>query len=304
MSAALAEIREIFLSRLRDYLSVEQNRRDAQSALGSFLTFCVCLYAASHGMMPSYLMLDRPGQAIAVHFTPTADPTSVAELAQTRLQNAQEAPQTSMPPAPRSERPPPLESLSSMAASRPDYYGKQAILPPVRRDRPAVTDIPTQWNERPAPQQENAQRRSFGSASVAMPSPKIGTPTGKGEASSEISFDVPVTGGSKGSDFITLSSRTLPSSIGRPGGKELSSRQVLSKIMPAVPEWFERRGLDSVVSLRIVIAASGKVEYAEVEKTCGYKEMDVEAREAILKWLFEPTGFRESIIVKLNYRLR
>lgn len=304
MTIAFAEIRQIIADRLREYLSVEQNRRDAQSALASFVSFFVFLFLASYGMMPSYLLIDRPGRAITVKFTAVPD-LAIAELAQTRIQQARAATRTMPTPPAKAARPQRLESLSSMAASRPDYFGKRTLLPPIHKDRPSVSDAPERWQDRPAPQHEMPDRPVYGAASVAMPSPQFGTPTGTGDPSSEISFDVPVTGAAKGSDFITLSGRTRPSSVGQPGGKEMSGRRaILRKPMPTVPEWFERKGLDSFVALRIVISASGKVETAEVEKTSGFKEIDAEAREYVLQWLFEATGFRESKTIKLNYRLR
>lgn len=304
MTTTFAEIREILLEKFREYLSTEENRRDAKSALTSFVSFWIFLYIASHGVMPSYLQIDRPGRAIAVKFVPTEE-TRMAELAQTRLQQAQEAPKSTLPPPPVSERPPVLESLSSMAAARPDYFGKHAILPPKKQERPVVSDAPARWQENPAPQEAKSERPIYGSASVSMPSPKIGAATGKAESTSDVTFDVQVSSGSQGSDFITLTSRNLPSSVGRPGGKEMSVRRpILKSPLPTVPEWFERKGLDSFVTLRIIISANGRVELAEVEKTSGFKEIDADARDAILQWVFEPTGFRESIAIKLNYRLR
>lgn len=308
MTLTAAQIREVVSEWMREYLSVEQNRRDAQSGMYSFAAFFVFLYIGSQGMVPSFLSIDRPGRAITIHFDLTPELVA-ADLAKTRLHDVKAAradgrtqPQKS--PA-KSERPPKLESITSMAASRPDYYGRQPILPPTRMDRPAVSDIPMRWQEKPARELDRSDRPTVGSASVAMPAPKIGTPTGDVDAVSEISFDVPVSGGSKGADFITLTSRTAPSSVGRPGGKEMSVRRpILRAPLPAVPEWFERKGLDSFVTLKILVSAEGRVESAEVEKTCGFKEMDAEARATILSWLFESTGYRESIVIKLNYRLR
>lgn len=304
MSAALTEIREFLLERLREYLSVEQNRRDARSAGAAFVTFFVILFMASHGMMPNYLMIDRPGRAITVKFVKAPELT-VAEIAQTRVHDAKPAPQMMPAPPRKTEQPRRIESISSLAASRPDYAGKHAILPPVPKDRPTVSDAPARWNEKPAPNQTPSERPTLGSASVAMPSARIGTVTGSTESTSEISFDVQVSGGSKGADFITLSGKALPSSVGRAVGKEMSVRRpVLRQPLPRIPEWFERKGIDSFVTLRIVISAAGKVESAEVEKTSGFKELDAEARDAILQWVFEASGFRESISVKLNFRLR
>ncbi len=193
-----------------------------------------------------------------------------------------------------------------MAASRPEYFGRQPLLPPVRQDRPVVSDAPERWQDKPAPEQQPSERPSiYGSAQVAMPSPKIGSPNGTGDPTSEISFDVPTPGSAKGADFITLSGQARPSSVGQPGGKEMSTRRpILRKQMPTIPEWFERKGLDSFVTLRVLISASGKVELVEVEKTSGFKELDGEARDAVLQWVFAPTGVRETLVVKLNYRLR
>lgn len=289
----------------RAYLSTEQNRRDAQSALASVITFFVCLYVIANGMAPAYMLIERPGRAIAVHFKPSV--ASMADLAKTRMQKGLSG-RTTAAPSPRASRqPPPLESLSSMAASRPDYFGRQAILPPARMDLPVSADMPQQWQDRPAPQQRPQDRLFSGVSSTALPDPKIGTPQGRGEPVSEVSFDVTPAGepGGRGSDFISLSSQDATSSAGRPGGTEMSGRRaIVRRTLPALPDWFERKGLDSLVRMRITVSASGKVESAEVEKTSGFKEIDAEARDAVLQWLFESTGYRETIIVKLNYRLR
>lgn len=304
MTVTFAEIRSLIAARIREYLSDEQNRRDATSAVSSLMTFLVFLFIASSGMMPSYLFIDRPGRAMTIHVTMAPD-VAVAELAQTRLRESKPAPQPSpAQPAP-SERPYRLETLSSMAASRPEYFGRQPILPPVRQDRPVVSDAPERWQDKPAPEQQPSERAVYGSSQVAMPSPKLGTATGAGEPTSEVSFDVPVAGTTKGADFITLSSQARPSSVGQPGGREMSTRRpILRKPMPTIPEWFERKGLDSFVTLRVLISASGKVESADVEKTSGFKELDADARTSVLEWVFAPTGVRESLVVKFNYRLR
>ncbi|MBI4180294.1 TonB family protein [bacterium] len=306
MTAAFQDIRESIEAWIQDYLSVEENRRDARSAAASMLMFVGLLFFIARGNIVSYMLIENPGRTLTVRFSPAPQP-QVAELAQTRIQQSRAAPRAvEVPPPPESERPPRLQSLASMAAARPDYFGKHPILPPQPADRPVVSDAPARWREKPTPQEAKSERRAFGSASVDMPEAKIGTPTGTADPSaSEVSFDVQVTPGTDGKDFITLSGRAVPSSVGRPGGKEMSSRRpILKSPLPTVPEWFERKGLDSFVTLRIVISASGKVESAEVEKTSGFKEMDGEAREKILQWVFQPTGFRESMVVKINYRLR
>lgn len=304
MAVTFAEIREILAERIREYFSTEQNRRDFRSAVLSLFSFLLFLFLATYGIMPSYMLLDRPGRAITVKFSPSPDP-AVAELAHTRFEEGQPAPRVAPAQPPKSDRPYRLETLTSMAASRPDYFGKQPLMPPVQKDRPEVSDAPERWADRPAPKEHEPSKSIHGTSAVQMPSPKIGTSTGVGEVTSEISFDVPESGGSKGADFITLSSRTRPSSVGQPGGKEMSIRRpILRKPTPTIPEWFEKKGLDGFVTFRIVVSASGKVESAEVEKTIGYKEIDADAREYVLQWLFEPTGFRETLIVKFRYVLR
>jgi len=303
-SAVWTDLWQRIVERARLYLSVEQNRRDAQSMAASLVSFFIFLWIAAGGFMPSYLFIDRPGRAITVKFE-AARETAFAEIAQTRLQTAAGRPRPSTVQPPKSNRPFP-STLRSMAAGRPDYFGRLPLQPPSDKNRPVMPDAPVQWQEHRTTSEPATNRPVYGSGPVDLPSPRIGTPTGQGPPTSEVTFDVPVSGGAKGgADFISLSGSSRPSSIGQPGGKELSTRRPIKhKPLPTIPEWFERKGLDSIVTFRVVVAASGRVESADVEQTSGFKDIDAEARAHVLQWVFEPTGFRETIIVKLNYRLR
>ncbi len=307
MEMSITEWRDLIRRWISGYWSDEDRRREATSAVWACSIFLLTLYLASQGMVPSYMAIDVPGRVIAVKFALSTE-NRIADLSQTRIRGPQRPrrPATA-PPAPP-HRPPRVESISSMAATRPDYFGRIPVLAPDMKDRPPAPDMPAHWVEKPAPQKQFPDKPVFGQAAyVAMPSAKIGTPNGKDPDAPDLTFDVPVSGGDSknGADFISLSNQTVPTSLGRPGGRDVSVRRpILRQTLPTVPEWFERKGLDSFVTVRIVISSSGKVESAEVEKTSGFKEIDAEARDAVLQWLFESTGYRDEITVKLNYRLR
>ncbi len=301
----------------REYLSTERNRRDARSALISVVSFLVSLYIASHGMIHSSRLIDRTGRAIAVRFMP-APSSAVADIAKSRI--VKEQPRTivkdrkaappSRPAGPSRSAPHQAPRMAAAGiGTRPDYFGGRAILPPANKDLPLSRDLPEKWSDRPKPSAHSSEQSIYDPGQVEMPVPKIGGTVPAAEKTHVVSFDVPSSQagsrGSKGADYISLSSADLPSSIGRPDGTELSTRRsIIRSPLPAVPDWFERKGLDSVVTLRVTVSAAGKVESAEVEKTSGFKEIDADARDAVLQWVFEPTGFREAIVIKLNYKLR
>ncbi len=309
MTSTFASFRELVLIWIRECLSTEQRRRDAVSAASSFVAFWIFLYLASHGFMPSYMQIDRAGRVMAVNFKLMPE-IPLADIAQTRLEAAPQHSRVAAAAAsPQPKGPPRAAALSAMAASRPDYFGRSPILPPARPDRTVSSDIPEQWHEdakRLSDRSVTSDRTAVGPSSVSMPSARISSgAAGDGESSADITFDVGSSPGvSRGSDFITLTGRTSPSSVGRPGGTDIAVRRpVIRAPLPVIPEWFERKGLNTFVLVRAVVSASGKVEQADVESTSGFKELDAEARTAILQWQFVQSGVRESLVIKIKYKL-
>jgi periplasmic protein TonB len=60
------------------------------------------------------------------------------------------------------------------------------------------------------------------------------------------------------------------------------------QIKPRYPESARRAGAQGVTLLRVRVLENGKVGEVNVEKSAGFRDLDLAAAEAVKKWLFEP----------------
>ena len=60
------------------------------------------------------------------------------------------------------------------------------------------------------------------------------------------------------------------------------------QVKPRYPEAARRAGAQGVTILKVNILKNGRVGDVLIEKTAGFRELDLSAMEAVKKWLFEP----------------
>lgn len=60
------------------------------------------------------------------------------------------------------------------------------------------------------------------------------------------------------------------------------------QVKPRYPESARRAGAQGVTLLRVRVLENGKVGEVNVEKSAGFRDLDLAAAEAVKKWLFEP----------------
>lgn len=74
----------------------------------------------------------------------------------------------------------------------------------------------------------------------------------------------------------------------------LKQRKLISSNAPAYPEWAKRQGIEADVVLKFYVDPRGYVMgNITVERTSGYRELDMLSIEALKKWIFEPLGKNE-----------
>jgi protein TonB len=83
----------------------------------------------------------------------------------------------------------------------------------------------------------------------------------------------------------------------RTGGGDLGSGDAASslarplggyQVKPRYPESARRAGVQGVTVLRLRILENGKVGQVFIEQSAGHPDLDLEAADAVKKWLFEP----------------
>jgi protein TonB len=60
------------------------------------------------------------------------------------------------------------------------------------------------------------------------------------------------------------------------------------QVKPRYPETARRAGAQGVTTLRVRVLETGRVDDVLVEKSSGFRDLDLAAIEAVKKWLFEP----------------
>ncbi|MEK6544306.1 MAG: energy transducer TonB, partial [Elusimicrobiota bacterium] len=69
----------------------------------------------------------------------------------------------------------------------------------------------------------------------------------------------------------------------------LSQRKIVRSKLPAYPQWAKDKLISATVVLQFSVSAEGKVRpEIKISRTCGYRELDTNAIEALKQWLFEP----------------
>jgi len=68
----------------------------------------------------------------------------------------------------------------------------------------------------------------------------------------------------------------------------VTTREILHRPLPQVPEWLEREGEDVRVSVRYSIDENGRISTMEILKSSGYSELDTLVMETMQEWKWEP----------------
>ncbi len=90
----------------------------------------------------------------------------------------------------------------------------------------------------------------------------------------------------------------------------LANRKVLSQTLPALPDWAQRQGIITYVSLYFFVLHTGEVkDNIVVQRTSGDPRLDNLAVEALMRWRFEPLsaaqyGREQWGIITFKFRTR
>lgn len=103
---------------------------------------------------------------------------------------------------------------------------------------------------------------------------------------------------SMGSGVIQLGSgRGFPAPSGTGG------RNLVHHPHPAIPPWFEKKGIESVGLFRVLIAPSGRIESVDVEKTTGFREIDLLWKNAVAEWKYHPAETWDTRYIRVRVNL-
>jgi protein TonB len=78
---------------------------------------------------------------------------------------------------------------------------------------------------------------------------------------------------------------------------------------PAYPDSSKRQGEEGMVMLRVRVNADGLPASVEIEKSCGYRRLDMAALDAVRRWKFVPArqgdqAVAATVLVPLNFELK
>ena len=164
----------------------------------------------------------------------------------------------------------------------------QPVPPPPDISEVSEEEAPQPPPERPSqaappPERQGIQRAPGGTGEGGAGTGQ-GTGTGTGEGSGSGSGS----GGGSGSGHGTGTGGGEGSGEGGGGMRPSVPPRLISAVEPSYPERLRREGVEGVVRLRLIVAADGSVESAEVVDSSGYDEMDNAARSAAYEYTFSP----------------
>jgi periplasmic protein TonB len=199
------------------------------------------------------------------------------------------------PPAPK-PKPTPRVTTAPKLLSKPVF--ETSPLPPSGNTKEEVTEKPKEEPQPLASLPEKPGSAQSGSNSGTQAVEAEGSAAGAGNLFGE--GDVGVVGGSgvegggggKGNSGLGRGAKGDGT-----GGGGTASGEALSglarplggyQVKPRYPESARRAGAQGVTLLRVRVLENGKVGEVNVEKSAGFRDLDLAAAEAVKKWLFEP----------------
>jgi periplasmic protein TonB len=199
------------------------------------------------------------------------------------------------PPAPK-PKPTPRVTTAPKLLSKPVF--ETSPLPPSGNTKEEVTEKPKEEPQPLAslPEKPGSAQSGWNSGTQAVEAE--GSAAGAGNLFGE--GDVGVVGGSgvegggggKGNSGLGRGAKGDGT-----GGGGTASGEALSglarplggyQVKPRYPESARRAGAQGVTLLRVRVLENGKVGEVNVEKSAGFRDLDLAAAEAVKKWLFEP----------------
>ena len=85
----------------------------------------------------------------------------------------------------------------------------------------------------------------------------------------------------------------------------VTTRKILQRPLPQVPEWLEREGEDVRVSVGYSIDENGRISTMEILKSSGYSELDSLVMETMQKWRWESgADASKNRIIVFRFQLR
>jgi TonB family protein len=205
------------------------------------------------------------------------------------------APPLPPPPAPK-PKPKPQNITAPKLLSKPVF--ETSPLPPSGNTKEEVTEKPKEEAQPLASLPEKPGSAQSGWNSGTQVVEAEGSAAGAGNLFGE--GDVGVVGGSgvegggggKGNSGLGRGAK----GDGTGGGGTASGEALSSlarplggyQVKPRYPESARRAGAQGVTLLRVRVLENGKVGEVNVEKSAGFRDLDLAAAEAVKKWLFEP----------------
>lgn len=270
-------------------------RRELICAAAAFTLCWLFLYIFARFIFAGIHTLQRAGQELVVQYV-SVEKSTPLDRPSTGRPSAEATPARRPAEASRTRQ----EFVSQARLNRPEYAGDRALM--LTHGRAQLKDEPRRWelekpSDKPDPRAEPAP--------VDLPLTEgVNAPKSPPSTSKKITF-TPRPAIQAEMEFISLTGAPSRPIEGSPEGQSSrSARGVLYNELPELPEWFEKKGIDSVLWLNLTVGSDGHVESAQIYRTCGFKELDAKYREAVMKWKFDPGEARESWVLKLNFTLQ
>ena len=236
-----------------------------------------------------------PIAALIMHAKPIKPVTVPIELIDVpRVEQPKKIEVAPPPPPPPAPKPKPKPSITTApkVLSKPVFESS-----PTGNTKEEVKEKPREEPQPLASPPEKAGAAQGGWNSGARAGEAEGSASGAGNLFGK--GDVGVVGGS---GVLGGGGGTGTSGLGRGGkgdgsGGGAGSGEALSglarplggyQVKPRYPESARRAGAQGVTMLRVQVLENGRVGTVLVEKSSGFRDLDLAAMEAVKKWLFEP----------------
>ena len=239
-----------------------------------------------------------PVAALMMHTKPIKPAAVPIELVDVPVLEQPKKVEVEPPPPPPKPKPKPQNITAPQLISKPEFETKP--LPPVGNTKeevkepepaveppPPLASLPEKprsikggWNN--APEAGEAEGGSAGAGNLF----------GQGDVDVVGGSGVEGGGGGKGNSGLGRGAKGDGTGAG-----ETASGEALSGLArplggyqtkPRYPESARRAGAQGVTLLRVRVLENGKVGEVNVEKSAGFRDLDLAAAEAVKKWLFEP----------------
>ena len=198
------------------------------------------------------------------------------------------------PPAPKA-KPKPKDVTAPKLLSKPVLDASP--LPPAGKTKEEIKEKPKEEPQPLAslPEKSGSSQGGWNSGAQAREAEGsaagAGNLFGKGDVGVVGGSGVPGGGGGTGTSGLGRGAKGDGTGGGTGSGEALSglARPLGGyQVKPRYPESARRAGAQGVTTLRVRVLENGRVGDVLVEKSAGFRDLDLAAMEAVKKWLFEP----------------